>query len=193
MTFGGVPASSFSGDNAQVTAVAPARPAGGRVDVQVTTAGGTSIALPVDVFTYPSTPDRTPPTVSSYVLAPTTFRAVNTGGSVFATRVGTRVSYKLSEAATTTFTVQRALAGRRSGRRCVAPKRSNRRKRKCTRLAAVPGSFAVNGVAGTNRFKFSGRMRGRALSRGSYRLVAVATDGAGNSAKAVSRAFSIVR
>lgn len=200
VTFGGVPATSFSGDDEQITAVAPAH-AGGPVDVQVTTAGGTTVGLPLDVFTYPSTAvplapplaDRTPPGISSLSLSPTSFRAANLGGSVIARRVGTRVSDRLSEPATTTFAVQRVLAGRRSGKHCVAPSRSNRGKRRCTRLKSVQGSFTRTAAAGANSFTFTGRIGGRALSRGSYRLVATAVDAAGNRSKPAARAFAIVR
>jgi hypothetical protein len=200
VTFGGVPASAFSGDDERLTAVAPPRIAGGPVDVQVTTAGGMTPAVPADLFTYPATPspplllaDHTPPTVSSLALAPTSFRAAKTGASILASRVGTRVSHRLSEPSTMTFTVQRVRAGRRSGKRCVAPSRANRGKRRCTRLKAVPGSFTRAGIAGSNSFTFTGRMGGKTLSRGSYRLVAIARDAAGNRSKPVARAFSIVR
>jgi len=200
VTFGGVPATSFSGDDEQITAVAPAH-AGGPVDVQVTTAGGTTVGLPLDVFTYPSTAvplapppaDRTPPGIGSLSLSPASFRAANLGASVIASRVGTRVSDRLSEPATTTFAVQRVLAGRRSGKRCVAPSRSNRGKRRCTRLKSVRGSFTRAAAAGANSFTFTGRIGGKSLPRGSYRLVATAVDAAGNRSKPAARAFSIVR
>jgi len=167
----------------------------------VTTAGGTTVGLPLDVFTYPSTvaplvpppADRTAPSIGSLSLSPTSFRAANIGGSILASRVGTRVSDRLSEPATTTFTVQRVRAGRRSGRRCVAPSRANRGKRRCTRLTTISGSFTRAGIAGSNSFSFTGRIGGKALGRGSYRLMAIAKDAAGNRSKAVTSAFSIVR
>jgi hypothetical protein len=199
VTFGGIQATSFSGDDEQITAIAPPH-AGGPVDVQVTTAGGTTPGLPLDVFVYPSVvavppanADHTPPTVSSLSLSPASFRAANIGASVIASRVGTRVSDRLSEPARITFTVQRVLAGRRSGKRCVAPKPSNQGKRRCMRYKSIPGSFARTGTAGANSFTFTGRIGGKALPRGGYRLLAVAKDAAGNSSKPVARAFSIVR
>jgi phospholipase C len=55
VSFGGVPATSFSVDsNSQVTAVSP--PGSGTADITVTAAGGTSIAVPVDHFAYTSGP-----------------------------------------------------------------------------------------------------------------------------------------
>ncbi len=198
VTFGGVPATSFSGNDEQITAVAPPRIGGGAVDVQVTTAGGTSLGLPLDLFLYADTAlplmaDHTPPTISSLSLSPASFKAANVGASVIARHVTSRVSYRLSEPATTTFTAQRVLPGRRSGKRCGAPSRSNRGRRRCTRLKAVPGSFTHTGKLGPNSFTFTGRIAGTALARGSYRLTGTAKDAAGNRSKAAARAFSIVR
>jgi hypothetical protein len=55
----------------------------------------------------------------------------------------------------------------------------------------VKGGFTHAGAAGTNTFRFMGRLRGRALRRGKYRLVAVATDAAGNRSAALRRPFRI--
>jgi len=41
----------------------------------------------------------------------------------------------------------------------------------------VRGSFTRAGRAGTNRFHFTGRMGGRKLALGGYRLVATPTGG----------------
>ncbi len=137
--------------------------------------------------------DRTAPSIGSLSLSPTSFRAANLGASVIASRVGTRISDRLSEAATTTFAVQRVLAGRRSGKRCVAPSKSHHGRHRCTRLKNVRGNFTRTGTTGANSFTFTGRIGGKALSRGSYRLVATAVDAAGNRSKPVARPFSIVR
>ena len=107
-------------------------------------------------------------------------------------RRGTTVRYTHSEAARTTLTVQVKKSGRKLGRRCIAPKLSNRRKKRCHRFVKV-GAFAHSGKAGTNRFRFSGRVKRRALKRGSYRLLAVAVDAAGNRSTQLRRAFRIIR
>ena len=61
VTFGGLPASSFTVNSAtQITAVDPANSAAGPVDVQVTAPGGTSGKVTSDQFTYVA-----PPTVVS--------------------------------------------------------------------------------------------------------------------------------
>jgi hypothetical protein len=92
-------------------------------------------------------------------------------------RRGTRIRFRLSEAATVTFLIQR------------------RRGRSWVRSA----SFAKRRKAGRSSLKFSGRVRVRGrkrlrtLKRGSYRLVLSADDAAGNHSKRVSRRFKIVR
>jgi hypothetical protein len=55
------------------------------------------------------------------------------------------------------------------------------------------GKRPDRGKAGTNRLRFSGRVKRRALKRGSYRLLAVAVDAAGNRSTQLSRAFRIMR
>jgi hypothetical protein len=139
--------------------------------------------------------DTTKPAFQGAVaLSNSTFAAAQRGGSVAArAKVGTTVRYRLSEAATVTFTVERQSAGRRSGRGCVKPNRTNRRARRCTRYVKVRGSFTHAGRAGANSFKFTGRLRGRKLSPARYRLVAVARDAAGNVSAARRSNFRIVR
>ena len=81
----------------------------------------------------PPPPDITKPTVLSLRFAKATFRAAARGAAVARAPIGSRVRYALSESATTRFTVERRTTGRRSGRRCVAPTRRNRRARRCVR------------------------------------------------------------
>lgn len=136
--------------------------------------------------------DTAKPTVSSLSISPTRFRAAGSAASISA-RVGAKVSYKLSEAATVEFGVDRALSGRRSHGRCVKPKRSNRRGKRCTRYVTLAGSFTHKGKAGSNRLKFRGRLRSRNLRLGGYRLRALATDPADNRSRVKHRRFRIVR
>lgn len=88
-------------------------------------------------------------------LSPRAFRAASRGPSI-SPRAGTTVTYALASPARVRFFVQRAVRG------------TYRR---------VRGAFAHRGSRGTNRFHFSGRVRGRRLRPGRYRLVA-ATPGA---------------
>jgi hypothetical protein len=138
--------------------------------------------------------DTAAPRFLSLTLSPTAFAAFGSGPSVRGARArGTRISYRLSEAATATFRVQRALPGRRVRGRCVRPTRVNRGKPSCTRYRRLRGSFRHTGTAGLNRIRFGGRLAGRKLRPVNYRLVAVAEDAAGNRSAPVRRPFRIIR
>jgi PKD domain len=134
--------------------------------------------------------------LSGLSLKPSAFPAAPSGPSAVAAkrrRFGSVISYRDSQVARTTFTVQRPQAGLRKGRSCVKPTAKLRRKhaRHCTRFVSL-GSFARADAAGANRFRFAGRIRGRRLSPGSYRLQAVATDAAG-AGRPVYGNFRIIR
>ena len=129
-------------------------------------------------------------------LSSRTLAAAAKGGSiarVARAKVGTRVLYTLSESAEVRFTVERAARGRKAKGRCRKQTARTRRARRCTRYLKQRGSFSHDGKRGKNRFKFTGRMRGRKLRPGRYRLVATATDAAGNMAKSRHARFSIVK
>lgn len=190
VAFGGVPGSILSNTNTEIRARAPAH-APGAVDVSATTVGGSTASNPGDRFVY-AAPDRTAPVLSGFKLSPKSFAAAKTGPSaVAAAAVGTKVSYSLSEPATTKFTVQRRKRGVKKHGHCVAGK-ARRGQKRCTRWVAVKGSFKVPSGAGAHSFRFMGRLSGKALKRGRYRLAAVATDPSGNRAKPKRRAFKIV-
>ena len=138
-------------------------------------------------------PDTTAPGLGTLGLSATVFRAAKSGPSTSARPIGTRVSYSLSEPGSVKFTVDRKTRGRKVGSRCKAQTRSNRTRKACIRWVKVKGSFTVAGKAGTNRFKFRGRIGGRALRPGSYRLNGRASDAAKNKSKLKRRAFRIVR
>jgi hypothetical protein len=136
------------------------------------------------------------PSITRLAIRPGAFRAAHRGASV-AVATGARVTFILSRSAYVSFTVERALSGRRVGGRCVAPRAGNRRRPSCTRYLALRGSFRdpVRGfaAAGSAGFKFTGRLSGRPLAPGSYRLVAVALGALGPRSSATRCAFRIVR
>jgi hypothetical protein len=110
-------------------------------------------------------------------LSPKSFRAASSGASVSAVRrrrppIGTKVTLLLTGRAAAKLTVERAAAGRRSGRRCGKPTLRNRRARKCTRYLKLRGSITRRAGA-KSTFRFRGRIGGRRLAVGRYRLVAV--------------------
>lgn len=134
-----------------------------------------------------------PPKITALAVSPSAFRAASRGGSV-ARAVGATVRYTLSQPARATFAVERAVTGIKSRGRCVAPTRRNRNGRKCTRYVTLRGSFALDGVAGDNRFRFTGRLGGRKLAPASYRFAVAARDAAARTGSAVrSPRFRILR
>jgi uncharacterized repeat protein (TIGR01451 family) len=122
------------------------------------------------------------PAITQFKLKPKSFAAATKGGSVAAAATtGTVVSYSLNTAATTKFSVLKPTPGIKSGKRCVKrPKHPPKGAKKCTRYVSI-GSFKRAAVAGSNRFRFTGRLKGKTLKRGSYRLQAVATNVSGAS------------
>jgi hypothetical protein len=128
-----------------------------------------------------------PLAMSKLKLKPRTFRAARSGATVARRRppIGTRVSYSLSVDATVAFRVERAKKGRKRGGKCRKPGRPPRGRR-CTRYVRVRGAFNVGGTAGSNSFRFTGRVAGRRLAKGRYRLIA--TPSAGGKTEASVRA-----
>ena|GEM_PF-3180921 len=148
--------------------------------------GGSSSAVPA-------------PVLQRLTIAPRAFAAARTGASASTVRrrgAGAKVSFSVDSAASVRFTVQRALTGRRRGTgraaRCVATTRLNRRAAGCMRHVPIKGSFSRTARAGAGSFWFTGRLGGRRLARGSYRLMATPTANGlfGNSR---SRTFRISR
>ena len=144
--------------------------------------------------------DTTKPALGSLSFSATTFKAASSGGAFSAQKkrkksapTGTQVSFNLSEASAVKFTVQRKTSGRRVSRKCKTRTRKNHRKPKCTLWKNVAGSFTVPGKAGKNTFTFRGRIGGRKLRTGSYRLKGTATDPARNASVPKQKAFKIVK
>lgn len=138
--------------------------------------------------------DRTAPALTGLKLSRSRFRAAASGGAfaAAATPVGARLGFTLSEAARVRFTVQRATTGRRVGGICRRTTKQNRARTRCTRYVAVKGSATRTGRKGTNRTTFRGRLGNRKLAAGRYRLLAQATDAAGNRSPSRRVAFRIV-
>jgi hypothetical protein len=129
---------------------------------------------------------RKRPVLSSLAIRPRRFRVAGRAPR------GARVSYVLSDAARVRLTVERAARGRRVGGACVRPSRGNRGRRACTRFVRVPGALRRRARSGANRTAFSGRIGGRRLRPGRYRLAALAANASGTSATRRAR-FRVVR
>jgi uncharacterized delta-60 repeat protein len=137
--------------------------------------------------------DRIAPVVGSLSLANRTFRVGSRPrGASRRVRSGTAFRFRLSEAATVRFAIERKTTGRRARGRCRPATRRNRGARRCTRYMRV-GTLARGLEAGRPSVSFSGRLRGRALRRASYRVVVQARDAAGNRSATRTAAFRVVR
>ncbi len=139
--------------------------------------------------------DATAPSASALSVGPRAFRAAGRGPSASGrggAPVGTRVAFDSTEAARARFTVERPRRGIRRRGRCVRPRRDVSGRR-CTRWVTSRGSFGWDAAAGANSLRFSGRLRGRRLAPGRYRLALRLTDAAGNRSAPVRTRFRIVR
>jgi hypothetical protein len=139
--------------------------------------------------------DKTKPTLGGLSFSSTVFEAAKFGASTAKKKpkVGTKVSFSLSEASSVKFTVQRKTKGRKVGRKCKAATQTNRKKKACTLWKAVTGSFTIKGKAGKNTFTFRGRVGGKTLKPASYRLNGTATDPAKNASLPKQKGFKIVK
>jgi hypothetical protein len=168
VSFGGVPAQIVAASNNQVTVSAPPHPPGTVSVVLSTAAGSNDDSSLATRYTYtavaPPLPDTAAPKLSVLSISPISFRAKD----------GAKLSFNSSEPASVRFSVRRKPAGNHG------------------RFKALPGSFAVNAKAGLNQLHFSARLNGKRLKVARYRLLAVATDAAGNRAKALRRTFKII-
>jgi hypothetical protein len=87
-------------------------------------------------------------------------------------RSGTTIQYTLSQAARVTLRFDRLTKGRRKGRRCVA-----RGHGKACTIIKRAGTLTLKGKAGPNRQRFSGKLRGKPLGLGRYRVTATVASG----------------
>ncbi len=127
-----------------------------------------------------------PPVVSQVTVTPRKWKLGTALPQASATRIGARIRWRLSEAASTKLIFQRALKGRRIGKRCVKETAANTSKPRCKRFQNA-GSLTRNGKAGANVLSFQGRLTGsKALAPGSYRVAAQARDSAGQLSKTSS-------
>jgi hypothetical protein len=111
-------------------------------------------------------PHPLPPALTGLRVSPATFAPAKRGPAV--TRrggTGTSLRFRLSRPAKVEF-------------RVMGPHREI-------------GRFSVRGRRGANRLRFTGRLRGRSLPPGPYRLMAQATDGDGLTSSAASTAFRV--
>jgi hypothetical protein len=142
--------------------------------------------------------DKTPPTVSSLAVSPSTFAVAKGHTATLATtnrrrhHQGAKITFKLSERARVVIAFARKATGIKVGRSCMAPSRKHRRGKTCVRYAPSGSLVRRSEPGGTVRIAFTGRVGARALRPGHYRLTLTATDPAGNPSRARSVIFTIV-
>jgi PKD repeat protein len=150
--------------------------------IGLTAQATTGVNVTANPTSAPATPSGHAPALtlvssgpSGLRLSPGSFHAARTGASVLhAKRGGALISYRLSAPALVSFTVERIVAGVTRGKNCVA-RRAGLHGKSCVRRLKLGGSFTSKGTSGTNSLRFSGRMAGKALAKGSYVLLAHTT------------------
>jgi hypothetical protein len=118
------------------------------------------------------------PVVRRLRIAPRRFEALTGRRASIARRGGVRVSYVVSETGTARFTIER-LERRGSAARLYR--------------TTLRGSFRHGAVRGRNKLRFSGHLRGRALTPGRYNLVVRVVDLTGDRSAAKSTGFRVLR
>ena len=154
---------------------------------------GAPAAATITVAAAPVAVVAAAPSDSQPALSPKTFAPLTHGASIAKAARGTTITYSDTQTATTTFTVRKQLAnGVLSHGRCVAPPRGRTVPgKRCARFTTV-GTFTHADAAGANRFRFTGRVRGRALKPGTYQLVSAPTNTAGRTGSTHLNTFRIV-
>jgi hypothetical protein len=148
---------------------------------------------PVPPATGPGTKDTTPPVISKLRMTRKRFAVAKKRTALSSRRPkrGSAFLFALSENARTSIAIARALPGRRSGKRCVKPRR--KLKRRCTRYVVRATLTRTKTKQGANKVAFTGRVGKRRLKPGRYRATVGAVDAAGNRAKPKRVSFRIVR
>lgn len=163
-------------------------------------AGGSGTPAPGDGPPAPggTRPDTVAPVLTGYGLTDNPFvvgaRSTATFGVAAAVthKRGTAFKYTLSEAAGVRIVISRRRPGRRRAMRCVAPTRTLRHARRCTRVVGS-GTLRRTSKQGANRVAFSGRIGVKGLEPGRYQAILIATDAANNRSKPKTILFRIVR
>ncbi len=146
----------------------------------------------------PAKPVATPaklkaPTVMSLSVSPGKLKILVKGKH--RSTKGTTLRYALDDAAGVLIEIQQSKTGRKSGSRCLAVTKFNRRARHCTRWVTVRVLAVRHAQKGANRFKYLGRVgkKGKQLLvAGKYRVYVAANNKAGWS-KLRSASFRAVR
>jgi hypothetical protein len=133
---------------------------------------------------------RPAPQLSAAKLSRTVFVAENQGASLAAkTQRGTDVSYRDSEAVTTTFAVLKTVVAHQKGKRCRPAGPANARSSAPGYVSV--GSFTHRDQAGNVKVHFTGRVGGHKLKPGRYTL-ALTPQASGKTGRTVKLSFRVV-
>jgi PKD domain len=160
------------------------------VEVTATDAGGNSRTERHTIVVK----DVTPVVISRARFTPKALAALG-NRRAFASKLRRRsiLRFRLTEPAGVRIALQRALPGRRKGKRCLPGRRAPKGK-PCKRYARVPKTKALKraGKAGANKVRFRGKVGRSILPPGRYRAELVATDTGGLRSKPAHAPFRIV-
>ena len=132
---------------------------------------------------------RSPLELTGLEISPVLFGAAKRGAALTRTgRTGASLRFRLSRAAKVDFRLSRAARVRF---RVARPRRPGRPVARTPLVHREIGRFSARGRRGINRFRFTGRLRGRALAAGSYRLTAHGIDRDGVASAPASVGFRI--
>lgn len=113
------------------------------------------------------------PSVSSFSFSPSAF-VISAPASAASSNPSTTIRFRLSKPGTVTIKIAKRTVGRRSGSRCVKSSAALAKRKACTRWRKT-GSIVASGLkAGKRSLSFTGRLKGTALSQGTYRATIVA-------------------
>jgi 6-phosphogluconolactonase (cycloisomerase 2 family) len=88
---------------------------------------------------------------------------------------GTSFRYKLNENASVSLKIERKLPGRKVGGKCKKMTKANAGRKPCPLFKRL-GSRPSKGKTGANKLEFNGKIKGKSLVPGAYRVTAIATD-----------------
>lgn len=194
------------GDGATATgsAVTHTFAASGTITVKVTARDLTgnvttqTIVRTIDTVAPPATPPAPPTTpsvkavVTSAKLSAKRFSVAKSGKP--SKTKGATITYALSAAAEVEISVLRPTKGYRSGKNCVAKKPKGKTAKRCTFDQRLGLAGTPTGVPGTNSFTFNGKVAGKFLKPGKYKLqVAAVADAQAHGTSPITIPFTIKR
>ena len=177
-----------------VPAVVPPVPdAGGTLPpVQPTAPAAPAQTAPAGPAVTPAAPQKTALRITSLKVRPKRFAVGRGGRAAIAGSTGARVTWRLSAAGTMRLSVERVVTGRKAAKTCVPTTQRNHTRRRCARYVSV-GTITKSARRGAGSAKLTGRVAGRLMRPGKYRILATATARDGRGSAPVAVKFAVKR